>query len=151
MGYQKSRTNNRPQFIASVCSHCLISFEIKQTLVPPCHPALSGAAVWSIWMLKKNLKKQVSSYKNKETFRLTCNPFVCLQKHTAHSDWRKSSIVLFKKLMHLYKSGVIFKVNRDNWKQTETANIMISQPFIMIIQPGKKELVVGVQKNGIKE
>ena len=52
-------TDNGPQFISTVFKTFLRQNGVKQTLVPPYHPASNGAAERSVQILKRSLEKQV--------------------------------------------------------------------------------------------
>lgn len=92
-------SDNGPQFASSEFKQFLAKNGIKQTLVPPYHPASNGAAERSVQILKRALVKQVleASGQPSITLQHRLSNFLLMYRVTPHTVTGRSPAELFLK------------------------------------------------------
>ena len=90
-------SDNRPQFIPSVFKSFLKNNGVKQTLIPPYHPALNGAAEHSVQILKRSLTKRVLHSGDRLTTTHKLANFLFTYRNTPHTVTGETPTSLFLK------------------------------------------------------
>ena len=90
-------SDNGPQFTSSVFKSFLKNNGVKQTLSPPYHPALNGAAEQSIQILKRSLERQVLHSKDSLSTAHKLANFLFAYRNTPHTVTEETPVSLFLK------------------------------------------------------
>lgn len=92
-------SDNGPQFVSAEFKQFLDKNGVKQTLVPPYHPASNGAAERSVQILKRALVKQVLDASGQPSISLQhrLSNFLLMYRATPHSVTGRSPAELFLK------------------------------------------------------
>ena len=92
-------TDNGPQFISTLFKTFLRQNGVKQTLVPPYHPASNEAAERSVQILKRSLEKQVLQKRNTLSMSHRLVNFLFAYRNTPHITTGVTPTSLFLKCL----------------------------------------------------